>query len=197
MREIFLGNDLEEIEKQIWQLLNDSVHSYKAPFHHGIIATINEHFPEQRTVVLRNVILAKKALCFHTDIRSKKIDDLTKNNSVSWLFYNEELKLQLRIYAKAFIHHQDEFSENAWSKARLQSKLCYTTAAKSGNFIEIPELIDLNRKDVSNELLSFARENFCVIETQAHALDFVFLNANGNKRGFFDYRHQFSSWRQI
>ena len=47
MRETLLGNDLIEIEKQIWLLLKQSVKIAKSPFHQAYVATINNNFPEQ------------------------------------------------------------------------------------------------------------------------------------------------------
>lgn len=197
MKEVLLENDLIDIEKQIWLLLEQSVKTAKSAFHQGYIATINNDFPEQRTVILRKVDNEEKTLRFHTDIRSEKTAHLKNNNSVSWLFYDAELKLQLRIYSKAEIHYRDDIADIAWKNSRLPSKMCYTTQAKSGSIIAEPEFIDVNKKDFEPELLDFARNNFCVIETKAVAMDFVFLNAKGNKRGFFDYLTGNFHWRQI
>lgn len=197
MKEVLLENDLIDIEKQIWLLLEQSVKTAKSAFHQGYIATINNDFPEQRTVILRKVDNEEKTLRFHTDIRSEKTAHLKNNNSVSWLFYDAELKLQLRIYSKAEIHYRDDIADIAWKNSRLPSKMCYTTQAKSGSIIDEPEFIDVNKKDFEPELLDFARNNFCVIETKAFAMDFVFLNAKGNKRGFFDYLTGNFHWRQI
>jgi pyridoxamine 5'-phosphate oxidase len=197
MKEVLLENNLIDIEKQIWLLLEQSVKTAKSAFHQGYIATINNDFPEQRTVILRKVDSDDKTLRFHTDIRSEKIVHLKNNNSVSWLFYDAELKLQLRIYSKAVIHFDDEIANLAWENSRLPSKMCYTTQAKSGSIIAEPEFLDVNKKYFEPELMDFARNNFCIIETKAVAMDFVFLNAKGNKRGFFDYSTGDFNWRQI
>ncbi len=197
MRETLLGNDLIEIEKQIWLLLKQSFKIAKSPFHQAYVATINNNFPEQRTVVLRNINIEEKTLRFHTDIRSEKIENLRNSNSLSWLFYDSELKLQLRIYTKAEIHYDDDLANIAWNNSRLASKMCYTTHAKSGSIIAEPEVIDINQKDIEPELLDFARKNFCIVETKAAAMDFVFLNAKGNKRGYFNYSTEDFQWRQI
>lgn len=197
MKETLLENNLPEIEKQIWLLLQESVKNAKSAFHQGSIATINNNFPEQRTVVLRNVNLGEKTLRFHTDIRSEKVNHLYQNNALSWLFYDAELKLQLRIYTTATIYNSNDITKNAWENSRLASKMCYTTQATSGSILSEPEIIDVNKKDVEPELLDFAYNNFCVIETKAFAMDFVFLNAKGNKRGFFDYKAHEFYWRQI
>lgn len=197
MNSKFNDNNFEEIEAEIWELLIQSSNSANTPFHQGIIATINDNVPEQRTVILRNVDVFTRTLSFNTDIRSLKIEQLHVNDSVSWLFYDKILKVQLRMYAKAIVHHNNAVSELAWEKSRLSSKMCYTTIQKPGSFIEIPEFVEVNQTEVADELLDFAHDNFAVIETQVYAIDFVFLNRSGNKRAYFDYQNKLFQWRQV
>ena len=101
------------------------------------------------------------------------------------------------MYAKAVIHHNNTVSELAWEKSRLSSRMCYTTIQKPGSFIDTPELVEINQISVDEELLAFAHDNFAVIETQVYAVDFVFLNRNGNKRAYFDYQSHNFQWRQV
>jgi hypothetical protein len=190
-------NNLEDIEEQIWELLTQSANSANAPFHQGVFASINNNIPEQRTVILRNVNISEKTISFNTDIRSLKIEQLKINNSVSWLFYDKTLKIQLRMYANAMIHFDDVISEMAWEKSRLSSKMCYTTQQKPGSFINEPEFIEVNQTDVDPELLKFAHNNFTVIKTKVYAIDFVYLNRKGNKRAYFDYESNTFQWRQV
>ncbi len=197
MNNIFHNNNLKDIEAQIWELLVQSSNSANTPFHEGVIATVNGNIPEQRTVILRNIDVFTKTLSFNTDIRSMKIEQLQVNNSVSWLFYDKILKVQLRMYAKAVVHRNNAVAKLAWEKSRLSSRMCYTTIQKPGSFIDTPELVEINQLSVNDELLDFARENFAVIETQVYAVDFVFLNRNGNKRAYFDYQSHNFQWRQV
>lgn len=197
MNQVFAQNNLNEIEAHIWELLVQSVNSSKTPFHQGCVATVNNNIPEQRMVVLRGANAVEKTLSFNTDIRSVKIEQLTVNNTASWLFYDTKLKVQLRMYAHAYIHFEDDVSKIAWQHTRLASKICYTTQAKPGSHIPMPELIDVNQKEVSNELLEFAENNFAVIETKIYAIDFVFLNREGNRRAFFDYHTNCYQWKQV
>jgi pyridoxamine 5'-phosphate oxidase len=197
MNEIFAQKNLTEIEAYIWELLVQSVNSSKTPFHQGCVATINNNIPEQRTVVLRGADYDEKILSFNTDIRSLKIEHLTSNNAVSWLFYDTKLKVQLRMYGNAKIHFNDVVSKLAWNNTRLASKICYTTQAKPGSLIPTPELIDVNQKEVGEDLLVFAENNFAVIETKIYAIDFVFLNREGNRRAFFDYKTNQYEWKQV
>src|SRR6476661_8671088 len=105
---------LDNILADCWQRLTLGISSAKHPFHSATIATINNGIPELRTVVLRGVIPSEQALIFHTDIRSPKVNQIKKNNNISWLFYDQKERIQLRINALAYIHHQDEESLISW-----------------------------------------------------------------------------------
>ena len=65
--------DLSSIDAHLWQLLRQSEKSYKAPFHSGVVATVDEQLPQLRTVILRKVDVAARKLFFHTDIRAPKV----------------------------------------------------------------------------------------------------------------------------
>jgi pyridoxamine 5'-phosphate oxidase len=197
MNDSLYDYSLTEIGTHIWETLLQSSKSANTPFHQGYFATINDNIPEQRTVILRNVNVAEKSISFNTDIRSLKIEQLQSNNSVSWLFYDKHTKIQLRIYAKAVVHHKDEVSELAWENSRLGSKMCYTTQQKPGSFIENPELIEVNQLEMSDELLTFAYENFAVITSKIYAIDYVILNRMGNKRAYFNYENGIFQWRGV
>jgi pyridoxamine 5'-phosphate oxidase len=197
MNDSLYDYSLTEIEKHIWVTLLQSSKSANTPFHQGNFATINDNIPELRTVILRNVNVAEKSISFNTDIRSLKIEQLKSNDSVSWLFYDKISKIQLRIYAKAVVHYKNEVSELAWENSRLGSKMCYTTQQKPGSLIENPELIEVNQLEMSEELLTFAYDNFAVVTSKIHAIDYVILNRMGNKRAYFDYENSVLQWRGV
>ena len=90
-------NDLDKIVDAIWDLLLIGKNKSKSEFHQGYIATYNNNYPSIRTVVLRHVNKSKNTISFHTDIRSKKIEELKNNNKLSMLFYDHGKKIQLKI----------------------------------------------------------------------------------------------------
>ncbi|HEX4957994.1 MAG TPA: pyridoxamine 5'-phosphate oxidase family protein [Lacibacter sp.] len=197
MEDIFLSQNLSEINEAIWKMLEQATKSHRAPFHYGTIATIHHLIPELRTVILRRVMPATYQLFFHTDIRSQKIEQIKENPLVSWLFYDEKSKMQLRLYAKAVIHTKDVVADYGWGLSRLASKLTYTTSSPSGTELDAPELINLNIKEADKALLETARNHFCVVETIVNKMDWVFLHVSGNRRAIFDYENGFKSWVQV
>jgi len=194
MQEIFLGNDLTQIEKAVWQLLQKATTSYKAVFHYGTVANIQDGRPTVRTVILRNTDPVEKKLFFHTDIRSPKIEALKTDPAISWLFYDEPMKLQLRMAAEARVHYKNEISADAWQRLKTSSQLTYSIADAPGQYLkETKELPGLENEP---GLLHFAKNNFAVVETTVLTIDLLFLHHTGNRRAFFNGAANESYWQQ-
>ena len=193
---IFESDELTAIEQKVWALLSVGVVSYKNTFHHGCIANVQDGYPELRTVILRKVMETDKKLFFHTDIRAPKVPFLQKNPAISWLFYDEGIRLQLRMQGTANIHFKNEIAEKGWAESKLSSKLTYSIANAPGTVLAAPIPININEKEPSDELVEFAASNFAVVETSIATLDIVFLHHQGNKRAFIDYTNQTMQWVQ-
>jgi pyridoxamine 5'-phosphate oxidase len=197
MGDLFLQYDLQAIEAGLWNLLLESVKSFKAPFHTGTVATVFEQRPEVRTVVLRHADVEQKKLFFHTDSRSPKVPQLQLKPQLSWLFYDKDIRMQLRLAATAVIHTNDDVVNEAWRQARLSSRLTYTTSSASGTILSGPELINLNQTEAEPELITIARNNFCVVETSVQEMDWVLLHHTGNRRALFNYNTKQFQWIQV
>jgi hypothetical protein len=197
MHDVFLQHNLNLIEEQIWAMLEKGVSSYKAPFHYVNIATIDLNKPAIRTVILRDVDKQKKEISFHTDLRSPKVAQLKINNTVSFLFYDPELRIQLRCSGEAFLHLKDARADLAWRKSRLSSQLCYTNLLPPGADLAEPELIDLSRTDVSDEELEKAFSNFLVVTSKINEIDWLFLHHKGHRRAKFDYLINSFQWKHV
>ncbi len=184
MQQIFLGNDLAAVEKVIWQLLQEATRSYKAVFHYGTVANVQNSAPALRTVILRHADALEKKLFFHTDIRSPKVEALQKDNRVSWSFYSEPIKLQVRMTAEARIHYENEVAENAWQKLKPNSHITYSALHAPG--LPLTEHTNVAALEGDFNLLQFAKSNFAVVETSIQTIDFLFLHHAGNRRAFFN-----------
>ena len=188
--------DLKNIEQHCWQLLHEGVKSYKNPFHYGVFASVDDSFPSVRTVIVREVDIEQKTIRFNTDIRSPKFAQLAANSHVCWLFYDEKLRIQMRFFAEASLHLNDELADTAWEETRLNSKITYTAMHAPGTLLTEPDLVDLNRDFISEEELKTARRNFAVVHTRIMSLDWTFLHYQGNRRAFFDYQQNRQTWMQ-
>jgi len=196
VRDWCFDTDLKIIEKCCWQLLLEGVRSYKNPFHHGVIASIDNTVPSLRTVIVREVDVHQKIIRFNTDIRSPKFSQISDHPHVCWLFYEENLRIQLRCVAKATLHMHDDIAEKAWREARINCKITYTTPQAPGTPLTEPFLMDLNRKPVPDEELEAGRKYFAIVNTKVLSLDWTFLHHKGNRRAFFDYQQNSQTWMQ-
>lgn len=197
MNEWSLQYNLQQIEAGFWQLLHEGTLSHKAPFHHATVATVFEQVPQVRTVILRRVMVSERQLFFHTDIRSPKAQQLQQQPALTWLFYNKEIRMQLRCYAKAVVHRNGPVADYGWEHSRLSSRLCYTPEAAPGTPLPEPTLLQVNRKHVSDAELQVARSHFAVVATTVFAVDWVFLHHDGNRRAYFDYANNQFQWLQV
>ncbi len=179
---------LDGVLQDCWHRLINGVYAARHPFHCPSIATINGSFPEIRTVVLRKVIPAERSLIFYTDCRSPKIDQLQKNNAVSWLFYDAKSNIQLRLKTVATIHHQDEIALKHWNESRLESRVCYLVQPAPATRTHLPTdglPKQLDRFSLSAESLALGYENFAVVKNKVAQIDWLILNPDGHRRAQF------------
>jgi pyridoxamine 5'-phosphate oxidase len=193
---IFELEELTSIEQEAWRLLEHGIESYKNPFHNGTVANIHNGLPELRTVILRKVLAAEKKLFFHTDIRSPKVQHLQQNGAISWLFYDEPLRLQMRMKGTAIVHIDNDVAAAGWAASRLSSQLTYSIIHAPGAQLAAPLPININEKNPPADVIQFAATNFSVVETTISQLDVVFLHHQGNKRAIFDYENNTQHWVQ-
>jgi 3-hydroxyisobutyrate dehydrogenase len=193
---------LENIYTDCWERIALGAKSAKHPFHLVTLSTINNGFPEIRTVVLRKVNPIESTLNFHTDYRSPKVNQIKENPSVAILLYDFESRLQIRLRAKATIHHLDFICEEAWGKSRLESRRCYLVDPSPSSIINLPDdglPKNLSVKDLTEENVKPGFQNFVVIKTKILELDWLFLNHEGHRRAQFkintnDLNHVEKNW---
>ncbi len=188
---------LEDLDKDCWfRLLNGALKS-KDDFHTASVATLQQSEISLRTVVLRKVLPLEKQLHFHTDIRSKKWQELQQSNTISLLFYNVAAKMQMRIKGQALLHYEDAVSESAWEKTGVSSRRAYLTIASPSSTAELPtsgldEAFTL--RNPTEEESETGKKNFGVVSIQAHTLDWLWLHHEGHRRAFFDYQKKENRW---
>jgi pyridoxamine 5'-phosphate oxidase len=178
----------DTILSEIWEMLKDGAEKSKSDFHLGIICTINNNKPKSRTVVLRKVDQNKNTLIFHTDNRSGKIDEINKNPNISWLFYSNESKIQLRLEGKASVHTDDELFEQQWASSKLISRKCYLIYDQPGSSIkEHDGCLDQSLAGglPTEEQSEVGKVNFSVVETKIDSIEWLHLKASGHLRAKF------------
>ncbi len=185
-------NDLDKVYFKIWNLLNKGLLNRNSSFHLPTFVCGENKIFDGRTVVLRGIDQKNKILWFHTDIRSKKIKILKTNPAGSFLFYDKDEKIQLRIFGNAKINYQNDITKIAWEKTVHMSRQCYLGK-------EIPGMDSLSptsglSENVDNFKYSIEEseagyKNFSVIQTFITSIEWLYLAAKGHRRAHFDLKN--------
>jgi pyridoxamine 5'-phosphate oxidase len=181
---------LNSLEKDIWNRLLNGALRYKDPFHNPVVANINDKVVSMRTVVLRNVYPQEKQLAFHTDIRSGKWNQIQNKNNISWVFYDAQARLQIRLAGIATLHQDDSIADEAWAASNLNRRKIYL--GENGPSVKVPLPTSglpasFEIKDPSIEESIAGRKNFGAVVTTVNWMDWVWLNSKGHRRAGFTY----------
>lgn len=132
----------DQFTEKIWQAVLHEINLgwtvASHPFRFVNLGTFGELGPEVRTVILREF---EKVLDFYvfTDFRSDKVRELRSNPSATLHFYHPEKRVQIRVKAKAEIHHQDLVSDAFWDRVKGDSRLAYNSVLAPGTEIPTPQ----------------------------------------------------------
>ena len=182
----FSKENTQEIFKDIKRNLSKGVKDRKHSFHTPVFSNINDrNTVDARVVVLRLFNTKNMVLNFHTDFRSPKVADLKINQNSSFVFYDDKLKIQLRIKTNSMINNQNSITKEIWNKTKLYSRKCYLTEKAPSSITNIPEDgIDksLQGKEPSVEESEKGFKNFTVVQNKIEEIDWLFLEASGHRR---------------
>lgn len=129
---------LSEIWPTVVHELNRGALDPKHPFRFINLGTLGKAGPEVRTVVIRSVSPSLEFFVF-TDFRSEKVTELSANPTATLHFYHPAKRVQVRIKAKAEIHHQDQIAESFWMKVQSEAQKAYNSTLAPGTHIANPE----------------------------------------------------------
>ena len=178
-------NDLDLTLKEIEYLLSRGVKDRKSSFHYTMLSTINDKFPESRTVILRNFNKDRFELNIHSDLRSGKINQIENNNNVSCLFYDDKKKIQIRINGLAII---EKSYQPSWEKLTNWSKRCYLSEKKPGTEVTKPSSGFPERfvNESPNDKDSIeGLKNFALIKVMISSIEWLYLASQGHRRAVF------------
>lgn len=185
------SSSLLQIEAEAWQLLENGSSNPKDGFYTGTLGTQTTTGVSLRTVVLRKTNSAeKKAICY-SDVRADKVQQIRQRPGVSFLFWDSEKKIQLRLTGKATVHFNDPLALQYWEHTSLSNRRSYLTITSPGTSQPRPASglpDELDKREPSQEESERGRENFAIIGIQVEHLDWLFLNSNGHRRAQFVYK---------
>ena len=189
--------NLEEIQKKLWSMLDDAVVNRSSPFRIPVFICTDQNDVDGRIVVLRKSDKNKNVLQFHTDLRSPKVNILKKNKNASLVFYDKEEKIQLRVKVICEINNKNLIAEESWKKTQHISRRCYLTDSPPGTASENPTsgmISKLEDFDYTMEQSEDGYKNFTVIKCNIKSIEWLYLAAKGHRRAKFDLETNKNSW---
>ena len=191
-----LGEDpcmdvLQPILDQLWSELQEAARTRHHGFHLPVLTTSDSSgSPDARVVVLRRIEVADRLISCHTDRRAPKVVQIAATPAVQWLFYDFDRRTQLRIRARAEVLTEGALFEEAWAGSSVESRRCYLAphapgAMTPGPSPNLPET-HLTRSPTPEES-EVGRDQFAVVRTVAHQIDWLHLASDGHRRARFDW----------
>ena len=189
--------DLKEIKKKIWSILDDAVTNRSSSFRIPVFMCGNQKDLDGRIVVLRKSDQDNNLLQFHSDIRSEKISKLKNNKNAAMLFYDKKEKIQVRIKVECIINHSNEITKESWSKTGHMSRKCYLV--DNGPGIESPTPTsglkpELDDFEFTMEQSEEGYKNFSVIQCKIKSIEWLYLAAKGHRRARFEVDNNKEYW---
>ena len=189
--------NFEEIKNKYWSMLDDAITNRGSQFRIPVFICAHQDEVDGRIVVLRKSDRENNLLQFHTDLRSRKVDIIKKNNKASLLFYDKEEKIQLRVKIECEINNQNSIAEESWKKTQHISRRCYLTDSPPGSNSDNPTsgmISKLENFDYTMEQSEKGYENFTVIKCKVKSIEWLYLAAKGHRRAKFDLENNNNTW---
>jgi general stress protein 26 len=152
----------------------------RSPMHTPSLATIaRDGAPSVRTVVLRAVDPAARAVFIHTDRRSPKVAELAADPRAMLQAYDAPARMQIRLAGHATLHHDDAIADAAWAASRETSRMTYATGHPPGTPLPEPPAAPRDAEA--------GRAHFAVVALHVHTLDCLVLEGAGHRRARFTW----------
>lgn len=183
-------DDLDGTSAEAWGLLTRGAVDRRSAFHTPAVVTNGvDGAPAVRTVVLRAVDITARTLRFHTDKRSSKFTELSRDPRIGLHVYDAHAKIQLRLAGRARLHPSgDPVAERAWEGSQRLSRLCYGQRTAPGADVEHPAEALAGTEDAEGGYV-----NFVAVVVTVDRLEWLYLASAGHRRARFDWTD--TSWQ--
>jgi len=189
--------NFNEIKKKIWLMLNDAVTNRSSPFRIPVFICGNQEDFDGRIVVLRKSDQSNNLVQYHSDLRSDKIAKLKNNRNAAMLFYDKKEKIQVRLKVECTVNHENEITNESWSKTGHISRKCYLVYNGPGVESPIPTSglkPELDNFEFTMKQSEEGYKNFTVIQCRIKSIEWLYLAAKGHRRARFDLENNKEHW---
>ena len=169
---------LKAIQREIWDQLaaatNDKLHPWRTP----VLATIDRHLADARTVVIRELDERDRQLTIYTDERAHKVAQLLSHPMGTLVMWSPALGWQLRCRVHLALEMSGLSASSRWARIKLSpAAQDYLSPLPPGTVIDAPEVPTHT---------AVSRDYFSVITAQVLSIDWLELHEQGHRRARFD-----------
>lgn len=182
--------ELDTILADVWEALFASAGNPASEWGLVALGTVDaDGNPHQRLVILRGVDPVNRQLHCYTDRRSPKIEQIMLRPQTSWLFYDRQARVQVRLAGDARMRpHDDPMSRKAWQYCSPEHRRNYGGRLAPGTecsqgYGSAPEDLLANLPEIPES--QAVSENFCVITVVIDVIDWLQVSESGNRRAQF------------
>lgn len=183
-------DNLNKFQHDAWHLLIKAAIQRKGSYQTPTVATIGPGGnARQRVVVLREADKPNRRLTLFTDARSDKVAELKERPTLSWLFWDERKKVQIRMESQAILERGTDRCRAYWDKLPVQGRKSYAALQAPGTPQEsdTETLPPFWNADMPLEDTAYAFDNFMVITGAVSFIDCLHLHADGHQRANYTW----------
>jgi pyridoxamine 5'-phosphate oxidase len=191
-------DDLKLSLDEAWGLLTSGVTDRHSPAHMPTVGTVDANgVPQLRIMVLRDVSRETRMLRFHTDLRSIKADQISRNSAAGVLVYDPTAKAQIRLSGHAKIIADGTIADTAWSASTPFARRCYMAESAPGTPLTqsssgLPDWIEGKQPD--EKQLADYRPNFAALMIEVDTIEWLYLANVGHRRARWVWNAAQTSW---
>jgi len=177
--------NLEQIYAHLWDCLAAAVREEDLPFKVMQVATVGlDGCPNVRTVLLRGVSEQRNLLTFHTDLRSPKVAELSRDPRIALVGVDTVRNLQIRVFGETRIVRDEQRRLDAWQSSPDHELIAYRTRVAPGTPMADADDALPEGGGVPGPDEGF--KHFCVVEVRPTKLDWLDLSgADGPRRACY------------
>jgi hypothetical protein len=182
--------NLDDVLDRVWHRLERAAEKPGHPFRTLTLGTAREDAPHVRTVIVRDTDRDARRLAFHTDRRTRKVEDIRDSDRIAWHGWTPDTREQLRLQGTATVHCDDEVADALWAAERPSSLDVYVRDDEPGTPVDRPR--DGRAEAVRNKTLTRAdvaegRPYFAAVRTVIDEIEWLHLHPEGHYRARFAF----------
>ncbi len=170
--------DLEAIRAEVWRQLaqatEDKQHAWRTP----VLATVNGHLADARTVVLREVDARDQRLLIYTDERAAKVPQVLSHPVGTLVMWSAAIGWQLRCRVHLGLEMTGLAASSRWARIKL-------SPAAQDYLSPLPPGAPLDA-DPAPTHPPIKRDYFSVITAKVLSIDWLELHEQGHRRARFE-----------